>query len=1009
MNGADLMKRIWIIAIAALAVQGASMNFGSLRWRSLGPNRGGRSQAVAGSAARPLEYYFGAVGGGLWKTTNGGVTWFPVTDGQLASSSVGAVAVAASNPDVVFIGMGETELRGNIMQGDGVYKSTDGGKSWKNVGLRDTQSIARVRIHPRNPNIVYVAALGHPYGPNEERGVFRSNDGGNTWKRILYRNDRSGAIDIAMDSQDPRVLFASTWDVYRTPWMLSSGGPGSGLFKSSDGGDTWAEITRNPGLPKGVIGKIAITISGADSRRVYALVEADDGGLFQSNDAGATWKLVNDDRKIRQRAFYFSRILADPRDPDTVYAMNVEFYRSTNGGKTFDTLRTAHSDHHDLWIAPDNPQRFISANDGGGAVTTDGAKTWTLEHYPTAQLYHVATTKDLPYHVCGAQQDNTSVCVPSTRARNMHDPTAAQGDWFYAAGGGEAGYITPDPKDPNIFFGGDQAGIINRYDRRTGDMRVINVYPMFFSGMPANALKERLQWTFPIVFSPVDPKVLYTSSQHLFRTTTDGQNWERISPDLTRNDPQTLGDSGGPITKDQNGPEIYGTIFTIAPSRREVNTIWTGSDDGLVYVTRDAGKSWTNVTPPGIGDFNRISLIEASPHKPGGAYVAAKRYQMEDRTPYIFKTADYGKSWTKIVNGIRPNDFVHAVREDPKRPGLLFAGTEHGIYVSFNDGLEWEPLSLNLPDTQVADLVVEQDDLVIGTHGRGFYVVDGIGALREITPAITASPAHLFEPRAVVRNINQAVIDYYLATAGAKPVLEILDEQDAVIARFDSSAAVAAREDSGDEDAVAAPSGARSLTAKPGINRFVWDMRYPGPTIFPGIVLRGAVPGQGPQAPPGVYKARLSVAGITETRPLTLQRDPRIPGVTDADLREQFRLAMDIARKTSEAHEAVVKIRALYKELDQRETSSAAAIRAKLSEVESDLYQVRNRSPRDTLNFPIKINNQLAVLQQQVDTGSAKPTDQDYAVFHELEQKLAAILARLNQVMEQDLKAISGK
>jgi photosystem II stability/assembly factor-like uncharacterized protein len=1008
--------RVLICFFTCLALHGASVDFGALRWRNIGPNRGGRTQAVAGSARRPLEYYFGAVGGGLWKTTNGGVTWFPVTDGQVRSSSVGAVAVSESNPDVVYIGMGETELRGNIMQGDGVYKSSDAGKTWKHVGLSETQAVARIRIHPTNPDIVYAAALGHPFGPSEERGVFRSTDGGASWKRVLFRNARAGAIDLAMDQKDPRVLFASIWDVYRTPWSLSSGGPASGFFKSTDGGDTWTEITRNSGLPKGVLGKITVTISGADSRRVYTLVEADDGGLFQSNDAGVTWTRVNEERKIRQRAFYFSRILADPKNRDTIYAMNVEFYRSIDGGKTFQTIRASHADHHDLWIDPSDPQRMIDGDDGGGSISTDGGRTWTPQRFPTAQLYHIATTKDVPYHVCGAQQDNTSVCVPSDRARNLHDPVAAPGDWFYAAGGGEAGYITPHPKDANIFFGGDQAGIITRYDRRTGDSRVVNVYPMFFSGMPANALKERLQWTFPIVFSPVDPKILFSSSQHLFRTTTEGQRWERISPDLTRNDPNTLGDSGGPITKDQNGPEIYGTIFTIAPSRHDVNTIWTGSDDGLVYLTRDGGKNWSNVTPPGIGDFNRVSLIEASPHEPGGAYVAAKRYQMDDRAPYLFKTSDYGKSWTKIITGIRADDFVHAVREDPKRHGLLFAGTEHGIYVSFDDGAEWQSLALNLPDTQISDLVIEQDDLIIATHGRSIWVLDDIGALRQMTALVAAAPAHLFELRAVTRGLNQAVIDYSLASPAVKVKLEILDDKNQVIRAFESSSGANARgSGSGDDDEDAPAAVTRTATAKPGINRFIWDLRYPGPVVFPGIVLRGAVPGLGPQAPPGRYTVRLSADGLVETQPLIVRHDPRIPGLTDEQLHEQFRLAMEIANKTSEAHAAVLRIRALYTALDDRAKTapqlarSAESIKAKLGEVENDLYQVRNRSPRDTLNFPIKLNNQLAVLQQQVDTGNSRPTDQDYAVFEELKQKLAVILERLGQVADVDIKQFNSE
>ncbi|MEO8026602.1 MAG: glycosyl hydrolase, partial [Bryobacteraceae bacterium] len=969
-------------------------DFDALRWRNLGPNRGGRSLAAAGSVKRPLEYYFGAVGGGLWKTTNGGTTWRPVTDGQIHSSSVGAVAVSESNPDIVYIGMGETELRGNIMQGDGVYKSIDAGKTWKHVGLTQTQAISRVRIHPTDPSIVYVAALGHPYGPNEERGVFRSNDGGATWKRILYRNDHSGAIDLAMDPHNPRVLFASTWDAYRTPWTLSSGGPGSGLFRSTDGGDTWTEITRFAGLPKGIIGKINVSVSGADSKRVYAMVEADDGGLFQSSDSGTTWLRVSADRKIRQRAFYFSRIQADPDNRDTVYAMNVEFYRSTDGGKTFQTIRTPHADHHDLWIAEGNPARMISANDGGGTVSTDGGKTWTPEHYPTAQIYHVATTTDFPYQVCGAQQDNTTVCVPSDDGANLRDPRAASGDWMYAAGGGEAGFVAPDPKDPNIFFAGDQAGIITRYDRRTGNSRVIHVYPLFFSGMPASALGERWQWTFPIVFSPVDPRILFTSSQHLWKTTTQGQHWEVISPDLTRNDPATLGDSGGPITKDQNGPEIYGTIFTIAPSRHDVNTIWTGSDDGLVQLTRDGGKTWVNVTPPVIGEFNRVSLIEASPNDPGGAYVAAKRFQMDDRRPYIFKTHDFGKTWSKIVAGIPDTDFVHAVREDPKRAGLLYAGTEHGIYVSFDDGARWQPLSLNIPDTQVSDIVVEKNDLVIATHGRSFYLLEDIGVLRQWSPSVSNEVTHLFEPRDAIRSVNQSVIDYSLKSAAAGVTLEILDADGKLVRAFSNSSAQASPADESTETT-------KSLTAKTGINRFVWDLRYPGPVTFPGIVLRWTSPGQGPMAPPGQYTVRLRANGQVKTQKLIIRSDPRLTGFTDAELQEQFRLAIEIRDATSRAHSAVIQIREIREQADKRAaqigdarlSGQVSALEAKLSEVEQDLYQTRNRSPRDTLNYPIKLNNQLAVLQKFVDTGDAPPTDSDYAVFKELSAKLDAILA----------------
>ncbi len=988
--------------LAAVITSAATLDridLSALRWRNIGPNRGGRSQAAAGSSRRPLEYYFGATGGGLWKTTNGGTTWFPVTDGQIHSSSVGAVAVSESDPDVVYLGMGETELRSSVMQGDGVYKSIDGGKTWKHMGLADTQTISRIRIDPSDSNVVYVAALGHPFGPNEERGVFRSKDGGATWSRILFRNPRAGAIDLAMDPHNPRVLFATIWDVYRSPWMLSSGGPASGMFKSTDGGDTWVEITRNRGLPKGVIGKINVSI-GADSNRVYAMVEADDGGLFQSNDAGESWTLVTADRAIRQRAFYFSRIVADPKIRDTVYALNVEFYRSSDGGKTFQLLHTPHADHHDLWIAPNDSHRMIGSDDGGGSVSTDGARTWTTERYPTGQFYHVSTTTDVPYHVCGSQQDDGTACVPSGAALNMRDPAAPAGDWFYSAGGGEAGYLAADPKDANIFYGGDQAGIITRYDRRTGETRAINVYPLFFSGMPASALKERWQWTFPIVFSPLDPNILYTSSQHLWRTTSQGQRWEQISPDLTRNDPATLGDSGGPITKDQNGPEIYGTIFSVAPSRHDVNVVWTGSDDGLVQITRDGGKTWRNVTPPDMGEFNRISLIEASTFDAGGAYVAARRNQLDDRRPYVYKTHDYGRSWTKIVTGIPENDFAQAVREDPVRRGLLYLGTEHGIYVSFDDGANWRPLSLNLPDTQVADIAVEKSDLVIATHGRSFYVLDDIDLLRQLTPSVMDSKVHLFAPHAATRPLKPAVIDYYLAESPSQVVLEILDSGGAVVRSFQS-----------------APPGGRVLSAHAGTNRFEWDLRYPGATTFPGLVLRYASPGEGPLAPPGEYTIRLTANGVTQTQPLTIRLNPQLSNVTDADLREQFKLAIEIRDALSRAHGAVIRIRSLDSEMqagaaaagDPGISQSAALIKSKLDEIESDLYQVKNRSPRDTLNYPIKLNNQLAVLEHLVDTGDSRPADQDYAVFRELSARLSEILGRLDQVVASDLKQLNDQ
>jgi photosystem II stability/assembly factor-like uncharacterized protein len=983
---------------SAPAVPDARPYLAALGWRSIGPNRGGRSITVAGSTARPAEYYFGATGGGLWKTTDGGITWHPVTDGQIRSSSVGAVAVSESNPDIVYIGMGEVQLRGSVLQGDGVYRSADGGKTWKHVGLADTQAIGRVRIHPTNPDLVYVAALGHPFGPNDERGVFRSNDGGQTWKKILFRSDRAGAVDLCLDPNDPRVMYAALWEVYRTPWMLSSGGDGSGLFKSMDGGDTWTELTRRPGLPKGIIGKIGVTVSRADSKRVYALIEADAGGLFSSDDAGATWTRVSEDRDLRQRAFYFSRIYADPNDRDTIYVLNFMLEKSTDGGRTFRVIDAPHPDHHDLWIDPANPLRMVNGNDGGGNVTINGGKTWTPQNYPTAQMYHVATTKDFPYQVCGAQQDSGTACVSSnvgldlSSAAGRLDQPGQAGDWYYEVGGNESGMIAPDPTNPDIFYAGGQEAYLTRFDRRTGQARDIQPFPWFYSGQSAGSVPERWQWTFPIVFSPLDPRVLYTSSQHLWRTTNEGQSWERISPDLTRAVPETLGDSGGPITKDQNGPEFYATIFAVAPSRREPDTIWVGSDDGLVHISRDGGRSWQKITPPDMPEFTRVSTIDASPHDPAAAYVAGNRYQSEDRAPYAWKTHDYGKTWTKIVTGIRADDFVHAIREDIKRPGLLYAGTEHGVYVSFDDGAHWESLSLNLPDTQVPDLVVEQRDLVIATHGRSFYVLDDLEPLRQLTPEVTAAAFHLFTPAEAVRRVYAATIDYYLSAPGRQVTLEIVDATGRTAKRI---------------------SGTGLQTA--GAHRVFWDLRYPGATVFPGMILRSAQPQLGPLAPPGRFTVRLLVDGRSETRDLVVSKDPRLATVTQADLDEQLALTMQVRDKTSAANEGVVRIRDLKSEIadrvslahDERITVPANALAKKLGAIEEELYQVKNQSPKDVFNFPVKLNNRLAALMRVLQSADARPTDQTYTVFKQLSAELNGHLEALEAIVRTDLAAFN--
>ena len=762
------------------AIENKDSLLNQMSWRGIGPDRGGRSLAVSGSPSRINEYYFGAVGGGLWKTIDGGQTWNPVTDGQIRSSSVGAVAVSESNPDIVYIGMGETELRGNIMQGDGVYKSVDAGKTWKHLGLDETQAIAKIRVHPKNPDIVYVAALGHPYGENPERGIFKSVNGGKSWDKVLYKSSKAGAIDLVMDPNDPETLYATIWQVYRTPYKMLGGGPDCGIYKSSDGGKSWKDISENKGLPERPLGKIGITVSGANSNRLWAIVEANNGGVYVSDDAGDSWELVNNERKLRQRAFYYSRIYADPKDEDIVYALNTGFYKSVDGGKTFDKrIIVPHGDNHDLWIDPNDPMRMVNANDGGGCVSVNGGDTWTDLDFPTSQFYHIMVTKDFPYHVCGAQQDNSTMCIPS-EGWNFKQARGPHKQYYYAVGGGESGYISQHPDNLDWFYAGSQGALLTKYDRSNGFRRDIQVYPRFFSGEPASALPERWQWTFPIIFSPLNSNKLYTSSQHVWVSENDGQSWEKISPDLTYADPKTLGETGGIITNDMNGPEIYATVFALAPSNHDENVIWAGSDDGLVYITKNHGKTWENITPKNMPKDTRVSIIDESTHKPGTAYVAGKRYQMDDRKPYIWKTDDYGKTWNFIIDGIREDDFIHVVREDLHIPGLLYAGGEHGVWVSFDDGNNWSSLSLNMPDTQISDLIVTDKDIVVGTHGRSVYILDDISPIREMSK-INFDKHYLFKPYYAARRVQNGEIKYYLSEDVNSLNIKILDSKGRVV------------------------------------------------------------------------------------------------------------------------------------------------------------------------------------------------------------------------------------
>jgi len=980
------------------------------RWRGIGPDRGGRSIAVAGVKGRPREAYFGATGGGLWKTSDAGNTWIPVTDGQITSSSVGAVAVSESQPDVVYIGMGESCIRGNIMPGDGVYKSTDAGKTWTHIGFRNVDAISKIRVHPANPDIVYVAAFGQYYGPSDERGVFKSADGGKTWRRTLFKDPRTGAVDIVVDANNPNVIYAALWEAYRIEYQMSSGGPGSGMYKSADGGETWTEITRNAGLPAGVVGRIGLANTKADSNRVYALVEHENGGLFVSDDAGASWKLINSNRAIRQRAFYYTHVFGDPGNKDVVYMQNTALFRSTDGGKTTVQVgQGTHGDHHDLWVDPDDPNHVIDGNDGGGAVTFnigDRVPNWSEQDFPTAQWYHVITTAHLPFHVCGAQQDNSTLCVPS------HTNMPGQGfggnppEAPYQAGGGEPGYIAPHASNPDLFFAGSNNGtFLTRYNRRTGEYKEVGAYPRFFSGEPARDVKERWQWTYPIIFSQVDPNILYTSSQRVWKTTNGGDTWEAISGDLSRHDPKTMNESGGPITHDMNSPEIYGTVFSLAPGKRDVNLLWAGSDDGLIHVTRDHGKAWTNVTPPAMPDFGRVSQIDGSSFDNGTAYVAVKKMLLGDRSPHIFRTRDYGKTWTKIVSGIPANDYVHTVREDTVRRGLLYAGTQHGVFISFNDGEQWLPFKNGLPDTPVTDLIVEDNALAIGTHGRSFYVMDDIAALRQFG-LMPLADMTLFKPANATRGLDRPQITYFLKTQPKSLTIDFLDAKGQVVRSITGQPP---RKEGDPAPAGGGPGGPPpGAPMAAGVNRYTWDLNSTGVVTFPGMILWGATQ-SGPAVLPGGYEVRLTVDGTTLRQPFAVLKHP-LRQVSDADLQFQFTLASRIRDKVNEANNAVIRIRRIKTEIAERIKDAPSEVRSAgeqlaqaLSVVEEEIYQVRNQSGQDPLNFPIKTNNRLASLLRVANSGEGRPTGNVEPIFNDLIIELRGETERLEKVIGSEL------
>lgn len=1034
--------------------------FNGLEWRSIGPYRGGRVVAVAGDPVEKQRFYFGSTGGGVWQTTDGGLIWENISDGSFRRASVGAIAVSTADPNVIYVGMGETTIRSNVSHGDGVYRSTDKGQTWTHLGLEDTRHIARVRIHPQNPDLVYVAALGHAHGPHPARGIYRTRDGGKSWEHILFRSENAGAIDLSMDPHNPRVLYAAFWEARRLPHTLISGGEGSGIFKSTDGGDTWSEISRRPGLPQGLLGKIGIVASPARAGRVWAIVEAEDSAVFRSDDGGEHWQRLSEERGLFSRAWYYQHIIADPQDADTLWVLNVQAWKSIDGGRTFFDVQTPHGDNHDLWIDPQDPARMIESNDGGANVSFNGGESWSTQcNQPTIEFYHVTTDTQVPYRIYGAQQDNTTLCLPSRSAL----AGITELDW-YDIGGGESGYIAVRPDNPNIVYAGNYQGYITRYDHRTRQARNIAVWPELASGWGAGDQRYRFQWTAPILLSPHDPDVLYMTGNYVFRTTNEGNSWQIISPDLTRNDSSRLESSGGPINKDNTGAEYYGTIFAFAESPRQRGLFWAGSDDGLIHLSRDDGKTWEAVTPPDLPEWALISIIEPSPHDPAVAYVAATRYKLDDFTPYLYKTQDYGKTWSRITGGIPADDFTRVIRADPERRGLLFAGSEIAVYVSFNDGESWQPLQLNLPVVPIHDLVIKDSDLIAATHGRAFWVLDDITPLREMSEQIQQSASHLFTPRPTIRfmtiggfskapergkyyrktgittitacrevrptgekidrNLDAGqnppdgvIVTYYLKEQPAGEVkLAFLDAHGQEIRSFSSEEAPEGMQ----KTSGAKKNGNRALriSKNAGTNRFVWDMRYPDPLKLEKGFAGSENALVGPLAAPGTYQIRLTVGEQSHAVSCEIQKDPRVTA-SQEDLEAQFNLLLRIRDKLSETHTAITLLRDIRQQIEQweqrtpeREAHQAIidtgkAVKEKLSSIEEELIQVKATSRQDTLNFPAKLNAKLAALTGVVASADAAPTEQAYQLFEYLAAQVERELKRLQECIEGDLASLN--
>lgn len=985
------------------------------KYRLIGPFRGGRSAAVAGSYKNRNTFFFGATGGGVWKTTDGGNNWTNISD-KYFGSSIGAVAVAPSDESVVYVGEGENTMRGNVSEGlGGMWRSDDGGKSWRNIGLKDGRHIIRIVIHPRNADVVWVAVMGHLFGPNEERGVYKTTDGGKTWKRTLFINSQTGASDLVMEPGNPNVFYAGMWRLIRTPYSLESGGDGSGLWKSTDGGETWKNISESKGLPKGVWGIVGVAVAPSNTDKIYSIIENAAGGLYMSNDGGVTWTQTSSDNNIRQRAWYYTKVFVDPKNENRVYCPNVGFMRSNDGGRTFQSINTPHGDHHDLWIDPEDGNRMIVADDGGAQVSFDGGANWsTYLNQPTVQVYRVSTDNAFPYRIMGGQQDNGAF-----RIRSRTYGAAITAADMEDAAGSESGYVVADPLNPEITYGGNYMGMLQRLDHTTRESRLINVWPIDNMGAGAEAARYRFQWNFPIFFSPHNPKKLYTAGNHLFASEDEGRSWQQISPDLTTNDKKKQASSGGPITQDNTSVEYYCTIFTATESWVEKDLLWAGSDDGLIHVSKDGGKNWENVTPNGIPQWMMWNCVEVDPFKKGAAYFVGTRYKSDDFAPYIYKTEDYGKSWKRITGGINNLHFTRAMRADRKRPGLLYAGTEYGMYISYDDGASWKSFQLNLPEVPITDLAIKNNDLIVGTQGRSIYILDDLTVVQERNPEVLNKNLHVFSVNPAyrmpgggrrggggrfgggeLRNVgmnpaNGVVFNYYLknVTDSTRLSILVMDKNKKMIKTFSTM---------GREN---------KIEVNKGMNQFEWDMNYPEAERVEGLILWNGFIG-GPKAAPGNYFAKFKMGTDSVEVPFTILADPNYK-TSQAEYDEQFTQLITIRDKSTEIMKAIKNIRDVRqqmtdfsgrvgRDMPKEVKQQMDTVNKQMTAVEEALHQTKAKSGQDVLNFPIRLDDKLSSIYNASAAGTGI-TKQAKDAYTDLVVKIDEQLNKLKKIMSDDV------